>query len=94
MFSHLESDGADQSELTGKWGKWKESICSEPCNGGTKKRTRSCKNSSNIISECIMRNGGKASEEMETVACNQRSCPGKCYLPLGEVFWFPEEMTS
>ena len=56
-------------ESTGGWGSWSSfSPCSSTCGGGTRTRTRECKDSSNGGAECP----GEASQ---TETCNTEECP-------------------
>ena len=56
------------------WSEW--SACSKTCDGGIKKRTRSCTNPSptNGGKNCVDQGLGAAEE---SVACNADPCPSK-----------------
>ena len=61
----------DSLELasTGGWGSWSSfSPCSSTCGGGTRTRTRECKDSTDGGAEC-------PGEPSETEACNTEECP-------------------
>ena len=56
-------------ENTGGWGSWSSfSPCSSTCGGGTRTRTRECKDSTDGGAEC-------PGEPSETEACNTEECP-------------------
>ena len=56
-------------ESTGGWGSWSSfSPCSSTCGGGTRTRTRECKDSTDGGAEC-------PGESSETEACNTEECP-------------------
>ena len=56
------------------WSEW--SVCRKTCDGGVKKRTRSCSNPSpsNGGQPCVDQGLGPAEE---TAACNENPCPSK-----------------
>merc|ERR1712218_581488 len=64
---YLESDIDGGSG--GGWGSWSSfSPCSSTCGGGTRTRTRECKDSTNEGAEC-------PGESSQTEACNTEECP-------------------
>ena len=56
-------------ESTGGWGSWSSfSPCSSTCGGGTRTRTRECKDSTDGGAEC-------EGESSQSVTCNTEECP-------------------
>ena len=56
-------------ESTGGWGSWSSfSPCSSTCGGGTRTRTRECKDSANEGAEC-------PGDSSQTETCNTEECP-------------------